>query len=73
MTEQNRQPLTILITGGCGFIGSALIRHIMAHTPHKVINLDNLTYAVNPLSLSAIKDNQRYRFIKGDICDGMSS
>ena len=70
MTEQNRQPLTILITGGCGFIGSALIRHIMAHTPHKVINLDNLTYAVNPLSLSAIKDNQRYRFIKGDICDG---
>lgn len=69
MTEQNGHALKILISGGSGFIGSALIRHIMAQTPHSVINLDKLTYAANPLSLSSIKDSQRYHFIKGDICD----
>ncbi|MGI2170709.1 dTDP-glucose 4,6-dehydratase [Shewanella sp. MF05960] len=69
MTEQNGHALKILISGGSGFIGSALVRHIMAQTPHSVINLDKLTYAANPLSLSLIKDSQRYHFIKGDICD----
>ena len=69
MTEQNGHALKILISGGCGFIGSALIRHIIAHTPYSVINFDKLTYAANPLSLSSIKDSQRYHFIKGDICD----
>lgn len=69
MTAQNTQTLKILITGGCGFIGSALIRHIISLTSHQVINLDKLTYAANPLSLSSVQDNKRYHFIQGDICD----
>lgn len=59
----------ILITGGAGFIGSALIRHIINKTHHKVINLDRLTYASNLVSLKKIKKNERYLFKKIDICD----
>ena len=59
----------ILVTGGAGFIGSALVRHLIAHTEHEVLNLDKLTYAGDPRSLSTVADNPRYRFLKGDICD----
>lgn len=61
--------LNILVTGGAGFIGSAVCRHLIANTPHKVINLDKLTYAANLMSVQDIENNTRYRFVKGDICD----
>lgn len=60
---------TFLITGGAGFIGSAVCRHIVANTPHRVINLDKLTYAADLRSLGAIESSPQYRFVKGDIAD----
>ncbi|GIU18081.1 MULTISPECIES: dTDP-glucose 4,6-dehydratase [unclassified Shewanella] len=59
----------ILITGGSGFIGSALVRFLIHHTAHTVINLDKLTYASNPASLGDVRLSHRYHFIEGDICD----
>lgn len=61
--------MRILVTGGAGFIGSALIRHLIADSDHEVLNLDKLTYAGNLASLRAIEANPRYRFVQGDICD----
>jgi dTDP-glucose 4,6-dehydratase len=60
---------TILITGGAGFIGSALIRYINKYTNHRVINVDKLTYSGNLNSLAYIKESKDYSFIKLDICD----
>jgi dTDP-glucose 4,6-dehydratase len=58
---------TLLVTGGCGFIGSNFVRHILAqHKDIQVINFDALTYAGNPDNLADLKD-QRYEFIRGDI------
>lgn len=59
--------MNILITGGCGFIGSALIRRILAQTDHCVVNLDSLTYAANPANLAQVADSSRYHFLKQDI------
>ena len=59
----------ILITGGAGFIGSALIRYIISKTLHSVCNLDKLTYAGNLDSLKQVKNTERYFFKKIDICD----
>jgi len=59
----------ILITGGAGFIGSALIRHIINNTDHIVINVDKLTYAGNLESLDSIERDERYTFEQLDICD----
>lgn len=61
-----------LITGGAGFIGSAVIRHLINHTSHNVLNVDKLTYAGNLKSLSSIDNNPRYSFEKVDICDSNS-
>ena len=61
---------TILITGGCGFIGSNFIQYILANTKYQnVINLDKLTYAGNLNNLLDIQKDERYIFIQGDICD----
>lgn len=62
--------MRLLITGGCGFIGSNFIRYILTtHADYKIVNLDKLTYAGNRENLKDIRKNKNYRFIKGDICD----
>ena len=62
---------TILVTGGAGFIGSAVCRHLIATTDHRVVNLDKLTYAANLASLAAVQNDPRYRFVEGDIGDSV--
>jgi len=59
---------TILVTGGAGFIGSALIRHIIKDTQHKVVNIDKLTYCGNLQSLKLIEESNNYIFEQIDIC-----
>ena len=61
--------MNILVTGGAGFIGSAVIRHIIKNTDHTVLNIDKLTYAGNLESLQDIEHNSRYQFKQIDICD----
>ncbi len=62
-------PGTYMVTGGAGFIGSALVRQLIAETDARVVVLDKLTYAGNLDSLESVADNPRYHFEKGDICD----
>jgi dTDP-glucose 4,6-dehydratase len=59
----------ILVTGGAGFIGSALVRHLTAETPHRVLSLDKMTYAASRASLSAADATGRHELIEADICD----
>ena len=61
---------TILVTGGAGFIGSAVVRHLINDTHHTVVNVDKLTYAGNLESLTSVSSNERYSFEHVDICDG---
>lgn len=62
--------MKVLVTGGAGFIGSALVRHLIADTAHEVLVLDKLTYAGVRESLDPVADSPRYQFVQGDICDG---
>ncbi|MDP4536888.1 dTDP-glucose 4,6-dehydratase [Alkalimonas collagenimarina] len=61
--------MRILISGGAGFIGSALVRYLIKDTPHQVLNIDKLTYAGNLASLKEVEHHQRYQFVQADICD----
>lgn len=61
--------MKILVTGGAGFIGSAVVRYLIAETRHTVINVDKLTYAGNLESLRDVVENERYHFEHHDICD----
>ena len=61
--------MRLIVTGGAGFIGSAVCRHLIKHTSAEVINVDKLTYAGNLDSLRTVSGDPRYRFAKVDICD----
>jgi len=62
--------VVLLVTGGCGFIGSNFIRfHLQSHPEQKIVNLDKLTYAGNPGNLAGLEDHPSYTFVRGDICD----
>ena len=60
---------TVLVTGGCGFIGTNLVRMLVGSGQYRVVNLDALTYAANPLSLMDLDENPDYEFVKGTITD----
>lgn len=64
-----RFSVKIFVTGGAGFIGSAVIRHIINNTNDNVVNIDKLTYAGNLESLSPVSESSNYIFVQADICD----
>lgn len=61
--------MKIIVTGGAGFIGSAVVRQLIGESDHEVLNLDKLTYAGNPESIRECAASPRYRFLQADICD----
>lgn len=61
--------LSILVTGGAGFIGSAMVRRLIGETEHSVVNVDALTYAANPEALAPVRDDPRYGFVELDVRD----
>lgn len=64
--------MRVLVTGGSGFIGSAVIRRLIAETQHDVLNIDKLTYAASPDALKTVETSPRYRFGRHDICDAVA-
>ncbi len=61
--------MKVIVTGGAGFIGSAVCRYLVRETTAHVVNVDKLTYAANLRSLDPVASNPRYTFIRADICD----
>jgi dTDP-glucose 4,6-dehydratase len=61
--------MRIFLTGGCGFIGSAVIRHVLATTPHEIVNVDKMTYAASLDALETGRDHPRHRLSRADIAD----
>ncbi|MBM0206968.1 dTDP-glucose 4,6-dehydratase [Micromonospora sp. STR1s_5] len=61
--------MRIVVTGGAGFIGSALVRHLVRETEHEVLNIDKLTYASSIASLESVAGDSRYHFVQAEICD----
>ncbi|WP_342629181.1 dTDP-glucose 4,6-dehydratase [Nguyenibacter vanlangensis] len=61
--------MRILLTGGCGFIGSAVVRHLIRHTWHSVLNIDYMTYAASDATVAEVAHNSRYRHVRVDIVD----
>jgi len=71
-TQPEREKLLtmrLLITGGCGFIGSAVIRHVLRHTDHEIVNVDKMTYAASLDALEEAHDHPRHRLVRADIAD----
>jgi dTDP-glucose 4,6-dehydratase len=64
--------MKLLITGGCGFIGSAVVRHVVRHTDHTAINVDKLTYAASEEALEEARGHRRHQLIQADISDGVA-
>src|SRR5437870_740597 len=61
--------MTILVSGGCGFIGSNFVRYMLdAYPDYTIVNFDSLTYAGNLENLDGVAQNSRYHFVKGNIC-----
>ena len=67
MTDNSKR---LLVTGGAGFIGSTVVRHLIRNTEHHVLVIDKLTYAGNLESLAPVADDPRYEFARVDIVDG---
>ncbi len=61
--------MRILLTGGCGFIGSAVIRHVLRHTAHEIVNVDKMTYAASLDALEEANGHPRHRLVRADIAD----
>jgi len=61
--------MKFFVTGGAGFIGSAVVRYLINETEHEVLNFDKLTYAGNLDNVKSVSNNSRYKFVQGDICD----
>ena len=66
MSQQN---LRVMVTGGSGFIGSAVCRHLAGQNDVAILNFDKLTYAGNLHNLASVEGDARYTFVHGDICD----
>ena len=71
-SPENGSARTVVVTGGAGFIGSALVRHLVGHTPHRVVTVDALTYAADERALESVRASDRHVFEHVDVCDGLA-